>query len=105
MEPGTARSILTEFADSHRGVRLGRLFGQPAVYAGRRMFACLQEGGIIVKLPVDVVRREIARGAEPHERKGRVLRSWVMYRPRTDVDARRLWPILELAARNAADLA
>jgi hypothetical protein len=96
---------LSDFTDGHRGVRLGRLFGQPAVYAGRRLFACVMENGIIVKLPVDVVRREIARGAEPHQRRGRVLRSWVVYRPRTIVEARRLWPILELAARNAADLA
>jgi len=65
----------------------------------------VKENGIIVKLPVDIVRREIAHGAEPHERQGRVLRSWVMYRPRTIIDARRLWPVLELAARNAADLA
>jgi hypothetical protein len=65
----------------------------------------VEEDGIIVKLPVDLVRREIARGARPHQRQGRVLRSWVLYRPRTIVDARRLWPILELAARNAADLA
>jgi len=114
LEPGTRnpelrsadlRSALIEFAASHRGVRLGHLFGQPAMYAGRRMFASVREDGIIVKLPVDLVRGEIARGAAPHTRRGRVVRDWVTYRPRTVVEARRLWPMLEVAARNAADLA
>jgi hypothetical protein len=95
------RGFLTEFVDAHRGVRLGHLFGRPAMFAGRRMFASVEEGGIIVKLPVDVARREIGRGA--HARSGPGKRSWVLYRPRTVVEARRLWPILELAARDAAD--
>ena len=109
LEPGTRnpelRSALIEFAAAHRGVRMGHLFAQPAMYAGRRMFACVREDGIIVKLPVDLVRGEIARGAAPHTRRGRVVRDWVTYRPRTIVEARRLWPMLEVAARNAADLA
>jgi len=98
------RSWFTEFLDAHRGVRLGRLFGHPAAYAGRRVFAYLMEDGIIVKLPVDVARRERSRGAAPHtDASGKD--AWMTYRPRTVEDARRLWPILELAARNAADIA
>lgn len=98
------RSWFTEFLNAHRGVRPGRLFGRPAAYAGRRVFAYLMEDGIIVKLPVDVARRERARGVEPHTATpGKD--AWMTYRPRTADDARRLWPILELAARNAADIA
>lgn len=98
------RSWLTEFLDAHRGLRLGRLFGRPAMYAGRRVFAYLTEDGIIVKLPVDVARRERSRGAVPHTpTPGKD--AWMTYRLRTADEARRLWPILELAARNVADIA
>jgi hypothetical protein len=95
-------------------VRFGKMFGLPAVYAGRRLFACLIEDGVIVRLPPDVARGELRKGAQPFSgpstrrsrtRSGRgVGRSglWVMYRPRSIVAARRLVPVLELAARDVA---
>jgi hypothetical protein len=97
------RAVLTEFADQHRGVRLGRMFGLPAGYAGRRLFACLTEDGIIVRLPADVARREIEKHAQPYSRRNRPLGCWVMYRPRTIADTRRLAPVLEMAARHVAE--
>ena len=80
------------------------MFGLPAVYAGRRLVACLIEDGIIVRLPADVARQEIRKQAEPFSRKGKgnPLGSWVLYRPRTIIAARRLTPILEVAARHVA---
>ena len=98
------KTFLEEFVDSHRGVRLGSMFGRPGVFAGRRLFACLTDEGLTVRLPADAALRELMRGASPVHRGGRRDRAWVMYRPRTSTEARRLWPILELAARNAADL-
>jgi hypothetical protein len=80
------------------------MFGRPGVFAGRRLFACLMEEGLVVRLPADAVRREMRHGASPVVRRGRASSGWVVYRPRTSAAARRLWPILELAARNAADL-
>ena len=98
------QAFLIEFIDQHRGVRLGRMFGLPAGYVGRRLFACLMEDGLLVRLPDDVARREIRRGASPlSQRPGRALGSWVMFKPRTGVAARRLTPILEIAARNVAE--
>jgi hypothetical protein len=98
------RPFLDEFADQHSGIRLGRMFGLPAIYAGRRLVACLIEDGIIVRLPADVARQAIRKHAEPFSRKGqgKPLGSWVLYRPRTIVAARRLSPILEIAARHVA---
>jgi hypothetical protein len=96
------QALFDEFAEHHRGVRLGRMFGLPAIFAGRRLVACLMEDGLIVRLPADMARREIEERAEPFSRKGRPLDSWVMYRPRTIVDARRLSPVLEVAARYVA---
>ncbi len=79
------------------------MFGLPAAYAGRRLFACLIEDGIIVRLPQDVARREIRNGAAPFSRRGKPMGSWVMYSPRTRADAQRLSPLLEIAARNVAE--
>jgi len=99
------RPFLTEFIERHRGVRLGTMFGLPAGYVGRRLFVCLLEDGLIIRLPPDVVRREIKGRGAPFTRrgKGRTLGSWVMYRPRTAVEARRLVPVLEFAARHTAE--
>src|SRR5688500_17512462 len=99
--------FLEEFAEQHRGVRLGKMFGLPAVYAGRRLFACLIEDGVIVRLPDDIARRELRAGGKPFSRRGgpsggakrRPMGSWVLYEPRSPVDARRLTPVLEIAAR------
>ena len=76
--------FLNDFIEQHRGTRGGRLFGLPAAYAGRRMFACLRGNGVIVKVP---------------------KRGWVKYTPRTRRDAVRLIPVLEVAARDVAEVA
>jgi TfoX/Sxy family transcriptional regulator of competence genes len=95
-------SFLDEFAAEHRGVRLGKMFGLPALYAGRRLFACLLEDGIIVRLPQDEARRALKAGARPYSRRGRPTGAWVIYEPRTAVAARRLTRVLEIAARHVA---
>lgn len=94
--------FLTEFADNHRGVRLGKMFGLPAVYVGRRLFACLIEDGIIVRLPNDIARRELRAGARPFSQRSRPMGAWVLYQPRSITAARRLTPLLEVAARHVA---
>lgn len=96
------QNFLTEFVEQHRGVRLGKMFGLPAGYVGRRLFACVLEDGIIVRLPIDVARREIRDKGTPYSRR-RTIGSWVMYRPRTGVEARKLVPVLEIAVRHIAE--
>ena len=82
------------------------MFGLPAGYAGRRMFVCLIEDGIIVKLPQRVAKDELRAGrAVPFVRRGRPSRLWIKYTPRTAPDANRLAPILEVAARHVAEAA
>ena len=101
-------SFLEEFAANHRGARLGKMFGLPAVYAGRRLFACLIEDGVIVRLPDDVARRELKAGAKTYSGRDTAAKrkrfgSWILYEPRTAADAaRRLTPLLEIAARHVA---
>jgi len=90
--------------EQHRGTRLGQMFGLPAGYVGRKLFTCLMEDGIIVRLPTELARREIrSKHAAPYSARGHAMGSWVMYRPRSAAHARRLAPLLELAARHVAE--
>lgn len=95
--------FLREFVTMHRGLRMGKMFGLPAGYVGRRLFACLIEDGVIVRLPKDLAKREItSRRGKPFSPKGKASGSWVMYRPRDVVAARRLAPTLEVAVDHIA---
>lgn len=100
------RPFLEEFAEHHRGVRLGQMFGLPAVYVGRRLVTCLIEDGIIVRLPDDAARRELrSKRAVPYSFRGKPMGTWVMYAPRSARAARSLTPILEVAVRHMAERA
>ena len=110
------QQFLAGFIEAHRGVRRGVMFGVPAAYAGRRMFACVLEDGLIIRLPPDVAARELkgrgtrfdgpralARPGTARTSRHGPLGPWVMYRPRTAAEARRLTPLLEVAARHVAE--
>ena len=45
------QNILDDFISDYDGVRMGQMFGYPAYYVGRSMFACLYEGKVGLKLP------------------------------------------------------
>lgn len=96
------RAFLDEFADEHSGIRVGRMFGRPALYVGRRLFASVTEDGLIVRVPADVAAREVRNQGRRYSRRAGPLGFWVLYRPRTIVDARRLSSVLEIAARHLA---
>jgi hypothetical protein len=98
------RTFLAEFAAEHRGVRLGKMFGLPAIYVGRRLVTCLIEDGIIVRLPAELAKQEIeSKRGKPFSRRGRATGTWVLYTPRTAVHARGLTPTVERAARHMAE--
>lgn len=103
--PGYRRDLeraLVEFVGARRGLRLGRMFGVPAGFAGRRMFACAIDDGLAVRLSPDGVRRERARGVRPFAPGGRASRGWLFYRPaRTGLEPG-LVRVLEEAAAFAA---
>lgn len=97
-------AFLDEFAEQHRGVRRGKMFGLPAIYVGRRLVTCLMEDGIVVRLPQDLADREIReREGKPLTSRGRAMGQWVAYRPRTAVAARRLTSLIENAVRHIAE--
>jgi hypothetical protein len=108
--------FLAEFIEQHRGLRIGRMFGLPAGYAGRKLFVCLMEDGLIVKLPEHVAKDEVRKGKASRDsgfgtrdskRQSSLGTSacWIKYKPRTAREASRLAPILEVAARHVIEAA
>ena len=97
-------AFLDEFAEQHRGVRRGKMFGLPAIYVGRRLVACLMEDGIAIRLPEDLARQEIrGKKGKPMTSRGRAMGRWVTYCPRTVVAARKLTSLIEVAVRHIAE--
>jgi TfoX/Sxy family transcriptional regulator of competence genes len=45
------KAILDNFFSENDDVRVGKMFGYPAYYIGRSMFACLYDGKVGLKLP------------------------------------------------------
>ncbi len=96
-------SWLGGFVSTHNGTRLGRMFGVPAAYAGRRLFSCVIENGVIARLPAAAFDRALAAGGERWTPKGRRMTGWVIFRPKTPLEADAIGPFLEIAARHVAE--
>lgn len=76
-------ALLRTFVDSHRGVRLGSLFGAPAVFVGRRAAIRLDGDGLALRLTP--AGQDLARGrCQAHVRPGRT-RGWLRLRVPRDV--------------------
>ena len=117
------KPFLAEFIEHHRGLRIGRMFGLPAGYAGRKLFVCLMDDGFIVRLPEHIAKDEVRRGKASRDsgfgirdvnpeprvpnpgRAGRTRDVWIRYTPRTAREASLLAPILEVAARHVVQTA
>lgn len=51
MKSEPKKNILDEFFSENDDVRQGQMFGYPAYYVGRSMFACLYGGNVGLKVP------------------------------------------------------
>jgi hypothetical protein len=99
--------LFETFVAQHRGLRLGKMFGAPAIYAGRRLSACLMDDGVVMKLPAAARDRARALGGRPwtpaaRPAKRRAMTGWVIVVPRRSEDTARLLPLLEAAAHHVA---
>lgn len=99
------RAALEAFVATHRGLRVGRVFGAPAGFAGRRVFARLSDAGLQLRLPRSVRDAKLsgasARRAAPPGAKRPVSSEWVTVGPSSQA-AQRLEILLEQAARYVA---
>lgn len=59
-------------------VKPGKMFGYPAYYINGKLFACLFEDGVCVKVPESFAKKLIMdKKGVPFERMGRTMREWV----------------------------
>jgi hypothetical protein len=91
--------FLSEFVACHPGLRLGSLFGRPAAYAGRHVFARVMANGIACRLPADEARRWLKQGARAASAQ-RGTEGWVVFPPRWTADPVRLEAVLERAVQH-----
>jgi hypothetical protein len=61
----------------------GKMFGYPAYYAKGKMFACVYENGLGIKVPADRARDLLVRPDIDHfvPMGRRVMKEWIMIRP------------------------
>jgi TfoX/Sxy family transcriptional regulator of competence genes len=71
----TLDSLLLEFP----GVTAGKMFGYPAYYVGKKLFACLYENGVGIKVPEDLAEELIkTEGIINFQPMGRAkMRQWI----------------------------
>lgn len=93
-------TLLQTFVDSRRGLRLGSLFGAPAVFAGRRVAIRIDGDTIDVRLAA--AGRDLARAAL-RERVVAGPAGWL--RLRAPQDARRVTGYLAVFERAVRDVA
>jgi len=70
------------------GVKAGKMFGMPGYYVGGKLFACVWEDGVSLKLP-ERVRMDLLkqRGVEPFvPMEGRPMKEWVLIRKKNSKD-------------------
>jgi hypothetical protein len=94
--------LLNSFVADHRGLSIGRLLGAPSAYAGRKVFACVVNDGITIRLPPDALQTAIDRGGQRWTPIGRRMTGWVIFKPASAQAAASLAPFLEIAARHVA---
>jgi len=90
---------LRAFVDEHPGVRLGQVFGDPAAFAGARMFARVTREGIVCRLSDTGTIPSMlwAPGGHAARRLG-----WRVIQGSRLADVARMTALLELAARHVA---
>ena len=85
-------------------VREGRMFGHPAWFVGRRMFACVYGEGVGLKLPeaeaTALLKRAHVVRFQPYGKAA--MREWVQLNRARPADYRRDRATLEAAIRYAA---
>ncbi len=88
----------------HPEVREGRMFGHPAWFVGRRMFACVYGDGVGLKLPeaeaTALLRRADVVHFQPYGKAP--MREWVQVNRKRAADYQHDLAILESAMRYAA---
>jgi hypothetical protein len=73
------KEILDSFLLQFPEVTRGKMFGYPAYYAGKKLFACVYENGVGIKVPEDLAEELIkTEGIISFQPMGRTkMRQWI----------------------------
>jgi hypothetical protein len=72
------KKVLDSFLLKIKNVKEGKMFGYPAYFTHGKLFACIMEDGVCIKVPDVLVKKLLEENkAIPFERMGRKMKEWV----------------------------
>ncbi len=101
------RAVLDAMLLRDPRVRAGKMFGYPAYYAGRKLVACLYEGGVGLKVPEALATRLLQDDPNvvPFQPLGRRrMREWIQIDLRRSEDYREYAEVFAQAVEYVAAL-
>ena len=103
MKDEPKKPILDDFLSQYENVRIGQMFGYPAYYVGRSMFACLYEGKVGLKVPEATADEARAReGISDFQPYGKPkMREWIQIDFDSDEELRQYSDLRDAAVRYA----
>ena len=93
------KHILDDFLSQYENVRIGQMFGYPAYYVGRSMFACLYEGKVGLKLPEGTANEARTKeGISDFQPYGKPkMREWIQFDFDSEEGLRRYTDLIDAA--------
>jgi len=88
------------------GVRAGKMFGYPAYFVGRKLFACVYEDGVGIRVPEELALQLLSRpDVTPFRPMGKPkMRNWVQIAHGRSEDYRDDAEVLHAAVRFVAEM-
>ena len=96
------KAVLDELLLGQAHVRLGKMFGFPAYYAGAKLCICLYEQGVGVKIPEASAAKLLVsdRNAKPFQPMGKSkMREWVQIDLEDSEEYRKYMPVFSESIR------
>ena len=91
--------ILDDVLSQYENVRIGQMFGYPAYYVGRSMFACLYEGKVGLKLLEETANEARTKlGISDFQPYGKPkMREWIQFDFESEEGLRRWMDLIDAA--------
>lgn len=97
------KAILDKYFSGNESVRPGQMFGYPAYYVGRTMFACLYEGNMGLKIPEEEAdKARLKEKITDFRPKGRPkMREWIQFSLHTEKELALHEDLIDIALQYA----
>jgi hypothetical protein len=100
------KKVLDSFLLEIPGVIPGKMFGYPAYYINKKLFACLYENGVGIKVPEDKANELIGKKGIIHfQPLGRAkMREWIQINRKNSVDYLKDQEIFDISVKFVSKL-